>query len=807
MKTIKDLVDSFVSKKHRSRIAITDRKEYRRFHYRYEELYDLCTRFSTFLAEKKIKKGDKILLWAPNGIEFVTALLGATSVGVVVVPIDMRSDAGFAKKIQAEVKAKLVFQTRYKPKLANAIFTEDLLNLLPEKAKHTTAKVGENEIAELIYTSGTTGEPKGIILTHKNLISNTNSLNKIEQVTGKERFLSVLPLSHIFEQQGGLFIPLSNGAYIAYIRTLKLSSLMEAFEEERPTHVNIVPRLLQLLRSGIEQSARQRGAEKKFESALRTAKKFPFLRKILFSEIHKRFGGKIDYFICGGASLDVDLEEWFNTLGLEIRQGYGLTETSPVITYNAEGKVGSIGKPIPSVQIKIEEGEILVKGDSVTQGYYKNPRRTKELFSDGWMRTGDLGEFGEGGFIYFKGRKKDLIVTSAGINVYPEDLESVLNKQAGVKDSCVIELGGKIHAVLLLEKGSAKELVEEANKHLGEGQRIQAFSTWPQEDFPRTPTMKVRKFVVKEATEKGVKPSVISKKSKLDRLISRFTTKEITPTTSLQSLGFSSIDRVELISLMEQEFNVEIDEEKVIGTTKVKELEDMIKERGEIEKKQIYQRWALSWPIRVLRGIIQPFVLRPIIVWLFTIPKVEGLENLADLRGPVIFASNHRSHYDTGVILGGLPYKFSQNLAIATWEEWFFKEDFSFVNPRRHFLFYFGAILANLYTFPKTRGYKRGMKYTGEMVDKGWNILLFPEGERTRTGRLQPFKQGIGILASEMKIPIVPLKVEGSADVLPIGKTWPKSAKTKLKIGKPIYIKKESYIEATKKIEEAVRNL
>jgi len=313
-------------------------------------------------------------------------------------------------------------------------------------------------------------------------------VNATAKLSPKQKFLSVLPLSHVFEQVIGFLVLLSNRTTIVYIRTLKTRDLFEAFHEERITNAAVVPRLLELIHAGILQKVKNK---EKFISQVQSIGKLPLVfRKIIFHKIHQKFGGRIRYFVCGGAPLDESVEMFYDAIGLRIVQGYGLTESSPVLTTNTpvRKKLGSVGKAVPGVKIKISsDEEVLAKGDNITQGYYKNPKKTKEIFEDGWLKTGDLGHLDDEGNLFLKGRKKDMIVTSAGINVYPEDIEQVLNKLPGVMDSCVIgtkaKKGEEIHAVLLLkEKADLKSIITEANKKLDDSQKIQHHSAWPHED-------------------------------------------------------------------------------------------------------------------------------------------------------------------------------------------------------------------------------------------------------------------------------------------------------------------------------------
>ncbi len=819
MRTLNDLISGF---RDSDRTAIIDRKEYRRFCYTYKELYALSLKFASFLKKNDIKKGDRIIVWAYNGTEYAVILLGAFMEGVIVVPVDLRSNLDLVKKIDGLVNAKIIFQTRYKPKLKNKkiVFIEQIIGILSHikissvKKEKSPAIIQEDDIAEIIYTSGTTGKPKGVILTHKNLVSDINALNKIEKIDSMFRFLSVLPLSHVFEQMVGFFIPLSNKSTIVYIKSLKASALFKAFNQEKITNAVMVPRLLQLIYSGIIKKVKDKNKEKQFNLLLRFSEKLPFgLRKILFRKIHHKFGNRINYFMCGGAPLDRELERFYNATGFLILQGYGLTETSPVLTANTskEWRLGSVGKPVPGVDIMVDKNkEILAKGDSITKGYFRDPKKTKELFKGSWLRTGDTGYMDKDSFLFLKGRKKDMILTPAGINIYPEDVESAINNIDGVRDSCVIGIETKkkeeIHAVLLISgKAGAKQIIAKANKELDASQKIQDYTVWPYEDFPRTTTLKVKKFIVKEFVQNKVKPEgIVEKKNKVYAILSRLTSKKISRNSNLQELGLSSIDRVELVSLLEQEFNLEIDEEDILPGTRVRELENLVKTQKRIEQKIIFRKWALSPLTSCIRFIVQRLLLFPF-VSLFSCLSVEGKDNLRDVKGPVIFASNHQSHIDTPAILMKLPLRFSKKTATAALQEYFLGPDMEVKSSGKRILLYLLTAFFNIYLFPQKKGFRRSMKHTGDLIDKGWNILIFPEGKRSE--KILKFKQGIGLLAVEMKVPVVPVKIEGTIKILSRDKRWPSFGKARVKIGKPLVIEDESYIGAASIIEKAVRDL
>ncbi len=837
MSTLIQLINNL--KKQNNNIALINKTEFRTFYWSYSKLYTYIKKFSTFLEKNNIKKGDKIAILGPNSPEYVTAFLGTILKGVILIPIDIRSTEDFIKKIIQQTQPKLFLTTKYKniDLKIKKLYLEDIEYLI-KNLKPSTKKtdITKNHIVEIVYTSGTTGTPKGVMLTHKNIASNLNSLEKVFKLDHTYRFLSLLPLSHLFEQTVGLFTPLSSGSSVVYISSLRPSTILNALKEN-VTSVVIAPRLLQSLKNRILSTVQATNKEKIFNFLLKLAEKTKFkYRKFLFLKVHKEFPN-IKFFIIGGAPLDPELEEFWELLGFKIVQGYGLTEASPVISCNSplKRKKGSVGKIIPNVKIKLtKDNEILVKGPNITQGYYKNKQKTKQLFTNSWMRTGDIGYLDKENFLFIKGRKKDMLVTSEGINVYPEDIEEILNKIQGVKESCVIGIKKpkeEINAVLLLEeayKNKAKQIIKQANSKLSPHQKIQNFTIWHLEDFPRTSTMKIKKNIVLEMLKEKTKQKTLittrklkfsgaykvfhtlytTKKDKLYSIISKIKsipTDKIKPNSNLAyDLNLSSIDRIELISSIEQEFNIDIEEDLITNKTTIKQLKNIIEKRT--LHKQKFRRWTLTLPINIIRYMIQILIIFPVIK-IFCRIKKEGKENLKNLKSPVIFVSNHTSHFDTPAILSQLPFRFKTNIAVATLEE-FFQAKKPFKKFRKTILYHLGTIFLNLYMFPQTKGFMKSIKYTGELIDKNYSILIFPEGERTTNNKMNPFKLGIGIIASNMKVPITPIKLEGLFEILPRDSNFPKKrGKVTLKFAQPLYFTSQSYIDITKKIEAQVKSL
>jgi long-chain acyl-CoA synthetase len=402
---------------------------------------------ANLLEQKGVAPGDRVLVWGPNSSWWAIAWWGIIIRGAVAVPVDFMSDLARADSIRNLTNAKVVLQSRFKAERMTgpvSILLEDLQYLLED-----TPPIGElasaapEDLAQLIYTSGTTGNPKGVILTHKNLVANMTQINRqVPIITDRFNFLSLLPLSHMFEQMGGFFTPLYRGATIVYLGTLKPSAIMDALGEEDIYVIMSVPRLMQLLKTTIEREIEEKHLSGLFRSLSRFAARLPQgVRRILFFPVQQKFGRNFTVFVSGGAPLDPDVFRFWSSIGFTVLEGYGLTETSPVLCVNTMERqvAGAVGPPLPGVQVKIEGKEVLVRGDNVFPGYYENEQATRDAFTqDGWFRTGDLGEIAPDGWVSIKGREKELIVTGSGVNVYPDELEAVLNKIAGVKESCVI---------------------------------------------------------------------------------------------------------------------------------------------------------------------------------------------------------------------------------------------------------------------------------------------------------------------------------------------------------------------------------
>lgn len=819
--------------KFHDREALVFKTGFRSIRISYLDLYDYAYRMANWYQSHSLEKGDAILLWAPNSPEWVAALLACSLTGVIAVPLDARVQPDFVRHIAAETGAKAGIKSRFMNIDTDIPWwdTGDLLRQIREIPPiFNEPEITGNDILEIVYTSGTTAEPKGVILTNKNIVSNIASLSEVLSYKKYWKFLSVLPLSHMLEQNVGLFIPLFYGCSITYLRTRKSAAIMQAMQEEAVTSIITVPLMLQTLREGILREIESRGATRAFDRLHQIAGKLPRrVRRILFRSVLKKFGNKLDFFAVGGAPLDMDVEDFWNGLGLKVLQGYGLTETSPLVTCNTlkNPQAGTVGRSLPGQEIKLSaDGEILVRGDNVTQGYYKRPDLQEKYFTDGWYRTGDIGEIDSEGYLRIKGRTKNMILTASGMNVYPEDIESELNRTAGVREACVLgeEREGQtvIHAVLLLDEGvnNGKAIVEAANANLGDHQKIQAFTVWDKPDFPRTTTLKVqRRFVLEELESKhgaaAETPAPVESAGpifEIIRSISNAPADRIVPAATLGlDLQMDSLSRVELVGIIEEELRVELDESLITDRTTVAELEEFVASQKKTSGTK-YKLWPLSrWAVWI-RRLLQAGLIRPIL-WYYMKLRIMGREKFDGLDKPFILIANHISHLDAGVLTMALPWHVRKRIAVAAAADVFQEWD-SGQAPLKERIFRksatFLALLGlNIFPFQRYAGIKKSLEYTGKLMDRGWSIMIFPEGKLSHDGTVKEFKAGVGLLVKELDSVVVPSKIQGVFEIMDYRFTWPqKHGEVTVRFGNPIRFPTDAtYEEIAQRLENEVRFL
>jgi long-chain acyl-CoA synthetase len=835
--------------KHGSQTAFAHRRGLRVSRWSYARLRTTAFQFARELEAQNILKGDRVLIWGENSPEWVAAFFGCLLRGAIVVPLDFESSAAFASRVQEQVEAKLI--------LYSGDVLRDFKQPLPRLSLEALSDIaaphsiepypavdgGENDIAEIIFTSGTTADPKGVCLTHRNVLANINPLEteilkylKYERLVHPLRFLNLLPLSHVFGQFMGMFVPLLLGGETYFQDSLNPSEIIQTVRKNRISVVASVPRVLDTLRNKIERDYETRGEGKALEARLAGAESRHFLtRWWMFRRIHRQFGWKFWAFICGGAALSPTTEAFWRRLGFAVVQGYGMTETASLITVNHPFNLSrrSIGKSLPGREVKLDEkGEILVRGENVSPGYWgKAGARPNEADQneDGWFRTGDVAEMDQEGNLFFKGRKKDVIVTSAGLNIYPDDLEAALNAQPEVRDSAVLGIdtpqGPEPFAVLLLrdDRADADAIVKRANQTLSSFQQVRRWSIWPDEDFPRTPTLKIRKPLVMErlkAEERkssgaevqrggGAEVTDISPLSSAPPLLSSSASfflqqiarvsgeapARVDPSANLEmDLKLDSLGRVELMGALEDHYQVDIDEAAFTAATTVGDIEKMIREGARAAAVQYeYPKWSQRFPVTWIRVVVFYLVILPL-TRLMSRAKVIGRERLDAVHGPVLFIANHVTTADAALILLALPGRLQRKLAIAMEGEvlrgWRHPPERTGWLKRLilHAQYVLVVSLFNVFPLPQKSGFRRSFAFAGETMDRGYSVLVFPEGSRTRDGEMHPFMEGIGLLAKNLDVPIVPAKIEGLYEVKKQGRRFARRGQIIVTIGEPVRI-------------------
>jgi long-chain acyl-CoA synthetase len=481
----------------------------------YAELWDYARRVATYLHDQGISKGDRVVLWGANRPDWVAAFFGIQMLGAIAVPMDVRSREDLLERISEQTNPKYLFlgdeqQRSLTSDHGPVTRFEDVRgitdSLEPFAVDQTAADPGDT--AELVFTSGTTGNPKGVILTQQNIISNVKMAMTAVNPTPKYRCVSILPLSHMYEQTGGLLTVLAGGASVTYLATLRPDIILKAMTDVQATTMFCVPQVLELFQRGIEREIRRQGREKIFNRLHAAALRLPFrARRPFFRAIHQKMGGSFEFFLSGGAYLYPEVGRWWEGIGVKVLQGYGMTEASPILTSATltDRDVSSVGKPLPGIELRFaEDHEILVRGANISPGYWNDPIATSLAFTDDWYHTGDLGYLDENGRLHLHGRKKNMIVLANGMNIYPEDVERVLMAEPEVKNAVVLGLDAdrdvEIHAVLLLDGDNANpaEIIKRSNQQLNPHQRIRNYTVWPDENFPLTPSLKVKRIDVIE---------------------------------------------------------------------------------------------------------------------------------------------------------------------------------------------------------------------------------------------------------------------------------------------------------------------
>jgi long-chain acyl-CoA synthetase len=778
LNTIIELLEEAVAKGGHRR-ALIIKPGFRTRIWTYADIGDQVPRVAQVLRGAGIQPGDPVLIWAVNRPEWGIAFLGALWAEAVPVPVDVRSTDELVTKIAAQTGAKLVLASLPTLKSASrlelpALAVESLVDVARSAPPLPRPEVDSETLAEIVFTSGTTGDPKGVMLSHGNIASNAAAITSVVPLGPETRLLSILPLSHMYGLNPGLLAALLAGASVVYPTSLQAPVLARTFRERKVTMLLAVPQVVKQLNNAVERRVDASGKRASFERLHAIARRVPLpIRRLLFRPVLSRFGGGLRYLAVGAAAMNPVIARRWEEMGVDSLQGYGATETSPVVAFTRieRNRVGTVGEVIPGVEVRIgPDGEILVRGPNVFQGYWQRPDATAAVLRDGWYRTGDHGTLDAEGFLTLQGRKKDMLVMPDGTKVHPADVEQALIRDPRVRDAAVVGLERpgaevQVHAVLILhDAAEADAVVRQANSQLGGHQQVRGFTVWPEDEFPRTPTLKVKKPEIiawiqvasaDVAPPSGTDAPAAAAGSAIERLVAQLDGVQadaIGPDARLSAdLGIDSLGRVELLGLVEEALGVYIDDGDLDPEETLAGLQARIDAAGPgtAPPEGIFG-WPLTSLVGALRIGVQQAIMLPLVT-MFYRRRVRGLEHLAGLRGPVMFAANHHLHNDNFLILGAIPLRWRWKLSVAA------AADDIFGNRLRGFV---SALLGNAFPMAREGAVRRSLDLLGARLDRGFNVLIYPEGKLTVDGPLQEFKSGTGLVAIHGAIPVVPMRLK-----------------------------------------------
>lgn len=787
--------------------------------YSYKELLTGIKYYSTLL---NIKKDSKVIVYVENRPEIIQSFFSIwEKQGIAIV-----LDAGYTPEqllyVFNDAEPEYIYATNknYKNAIAaKEIYGKDIeiINIddivVPEEFRPDNYELNVDNVedtAVILYTSGTTGNPKGVMLSYKNLLSNVNAIKAINLVDETDRVLAILPYHHVFPLNINLLMTMYFGTLVVILDELSSEALRHALREYKISVIIGVPRVWEMLHKAIMNKINSSWITKKIFKICQSINS-KVLSRLVFKKVYNELGGSLRVMASGGAKLDPEVSRDYLTLGLPMIEGYGLTETSPIIAFNkpTNVKAGTVGEIIPDVEVKIaEDGEILVKGANVMKGYYNNPTATKEVIDEnGFFHTGDLGKF-DGDHLVIVGRKKEMIVLSNGKNINPADIENEIMKGTDlIKEIAVMEYNNHLMAVVYPDfdlikhrnitniKESLKwEIIDKYNVTAPKYRKILEIKIVKNE-FPKTKLGKVRRFMLNdflkgEVVEEGAEGTVVNQQSKkeievpeelkeiyttLKENIERNYDAQVTPDAHLElDLGLDSLDIVEILSFVESSYGVKIKEEEFTNIKNVLTLAEFIKNHGgtfssvEIDWKSILnERIDIDLPKSAWVGKLIRIITMPIFSLYFSLKK-EAQDKISN--EPAIYVGNHQSFLDALMFNQAIPMKMMD-------DTYYIATVVHFDTPLRRYL----ADRGNVLIVDINKNLKETLQVSAEVLREGKNLVIFPEGARTRDGELQEFKKTFAILSKELNVPVVPFGIKGAYKAMPYGSKFPSMYPIKIK--------------------------
>lgn len=807
----------------------------------FSQMYGYINLFAQHTPQKQ---GAKTIIFAENREGWIYSFFSVWKNKGLAVPVDASSTVADLTYILKDCTPSCIWTTESHLEVAQKAAIEagvELEILLIEDYENVSLPMQEEveqgwlqeifssdnkKAALIIYTSGTTGSPKGVVLSFANLYANVYSVSQdVPIFNTQRRTIILLPLHHVLPLMGTVVIPIVVGGGVAICPSMSGPDIMKTLAEGEIAIFIGVPRLWHTLYAGIKKKIDASAAGRMMFSLATKMNSYAFSRKV-FATVHKALGGHIAYFVSGGAALDTEVSRGLKTLGISVLEGYGMTETAPMISFTRPGDIlpGCVGKPLSMMDVKIINGEICAKGPNVMLGYYNRPEETAAVIDkDGYVHTGDLGFIDEQGRIHITGRSKEIIVLSNGKNVQPNEIEFMLEKYSDkVKEVAVTQDGDLLKAIIVPQEEWARDIsddeaeeqlkrtvIEPYNLTVENYKKIKSILVYRGE-LPRTKMEKLQRFKLKDiiagaSTVAGQQEVVVDEvQTEEYRILSNYIETEkkvkVKPTDHLETdLAFDSLDNVSMQGFIEQTFGIEMKADTLASYNNIKALAEHIarvKTRIEVENTDWHsivtgnstslQLPSTSWMFTRYAGMFRSFLLS------HNNMEIRGTENLAAVE-QFILAPNHQSYIDGPIAVSGLDNESLRNTYFYATEE-------HVKDPLRKYM-----ARNNNVILMEQKNLKNSILKLAEVLKQGKNIVIFPEGTRTRDGQMQAFKKTFAILAKELNVPIIPVRISGAYEAMPRGRKFPGKDKITVEYLTPVTVgKDESYEELTERVRSAI---
>lgn len=673
-----------------------------------------------------------------------------------------------------------------------------------------------DETAVMVYTSGTTGNSKGVMLSYETLIAEIEGIKGFKITKDDEQVIAFLPYHHILPLMSTcIYMYYHENQYsVVMVEKLTSTEILKKLQENQITMISAVPRVYKLFYKSLSDKINSSFITRLLYSIVKKVNNKKFSR-IVFAKVHRAFGPKLRSMVVGGGKSELEMIEFFETLGFNYYEGYGLSETSSVLSGSIPKhyKKGTVGKPMHNVETKVVNGELWARGPIVMKGYYNKPEKTREVLTeDGWFKTGDLVEVDEDGYITIIGRANSMIVLSNGKNIDPETLE---NRVMKIADNKIVEIGifgknDKLSAVIVANKGISnistyiRDIIQIYNRDAHNYEKILDYKIVNQE-LPKTRVGKLRRFMLAEIFGGNVKKSeIVSEPTTREyKILKDYITKvkntEVGPDENLEiEIGLDSLDQVELISYIENSFGIKMDENLISNYSNLRLLSEYIhKTSSDFNENEIKLDTIIkNAPYQKISASILPTLVRPLLYIVFKLYfrfTVKGREKISDK--PTIFIANHESFVDAPLLFLALPNKIQRKTHYLGLEQYFNNTFMKFV-----------AKNSNVITINIGKDIKSSLEKISNVLKQGENVCIFPEGSRTKDGNLAEFKKVFAIVGKELNVDIQCLFIEGAYEAYSRFDKFPRPNKLSVEVLDTIKTENKSYEEIVKEAEKIYKD-